>query len=321
MTRWFSKVNVNSIRQTTATASIDIANANGNTQTVNLRYRTTTPRGAWSGIKTATSDTDNARIDLSELTPGTEYDVQASLENSFPSSRTKHDTFTTLRWPSIASFEVENVGRNGATVSATIADSHGVAQTVYVRHRATGYIAWRPTQQVDSVNDIASLRLRGLSSGTEYVAEASLDELFPSDETKSVTFTTVKREDDDDASSNGGGIVQAARAVNIPLLGFSPQMLRFVAIEGGDNPAPQAFSVWNRAQGAMSFNLSNHEEWLSQQPMSGVSNGPDDPVTITASVDSSELASGQYVDVINIEVTSSGKSPGQVIVVLGCAAS
>ena len=311
-----SKVSVNTIRQTTATAYIDIANANGNTQTVSLRYRTTTPRGAWSGIKTATSDTDNARIDLSELTPGTEYDVQASLENSFPSSRTRHDTFTTLRWPSIASFEVENVGRNGATVGATIADSHGVAQTVYVRHRATGYIAWRPTQQVDSVDDIAILRLRGLSSGTEYVAEASLDESFPSDETKSVTFTTVKRKDDDGASSSGSGIVQAARSANIPLLGFSPQMLRFVAIEGGDNPAPQTFSVWNRAQGSMSFNLSNHEEWLSQQPMSGVSNGPDDPVTITASVDSSELASGQYVDVINIEVTSSGKSPGQVIVVL-----
>ena len=311
-----SKVSVNTIRQTTATAYIDIANANGNTQTVSLRYRTTTPRGAWSGIKTATSDTDNARIDLSELTPGTEYDVQASLENSFPSSRTRHDTFTTLRWPSIASFEVENGGRNGATVGATIADSHGVAQTVYVRHRATGYIAWRPTQQVDSVDDIAILRLRGLSSGTEYVAEASLDESFPSDETKSVTFTTVKRKDDDDASSSGSGIVQAAHAANIPLLGFSPQMLRFVAIEGGDNPAPQTFSVWNRAQGSMSFNLSNHEEWLSQQPMSGVSNGPDGPVTITASVDSPELASGQYVDVINIDVTSSGKSPGQVIVVL-----
>ena len=93
-------------------------------------------------------------------------------------------------------------------------------------------------------------------------------------------------------------------------------MLRFTAIEGGDNPAPQAFSVWNRAHGSMSFNLSNHEEWLSQQPMSGVSNGSDDPVTITASVDSSELASGQYVDVINIDVTSSGKSPGQVIVIL-----
>ena len=311
-----SKVGVNSIRQTTATASIDIANANGSTHTVSLRYRTTTPRGDWSGIKTTTSDTDSASIDLSELTPGTEYDVQASLENSFPSSRTKHDTFTTLRWPSIASFEEESVGRNGATVNATIANSRGVAQTVYVRHRAAGYIAWRPTQQVDSVDDIASLRLRGLSSGTEYVAEASLGESFPSDGTRSVTFTTVKRKDDDDASSSGSGTVQAARAVNIPLLGFSPQMLRFVAIEGGDNPPPQTFSVWNRAQGIMNFTLSNHEKWLSQDPLSGVSTGPADVVAISTSVDISGLPEGQYVDVINIQISPAGRSPGQVIVVL-----
>ena len=311
-----SGINVDRRKQTSAWANISIANANGEDQTVHLRYRTTTPRGDWIEDLKTTSDSETASKEISGLTAGTEYDVRASLDDSFPSSRTKLATFTTLRWPSIASFEEESVGRNGATVSATIADSHGAVQTVHVRHRAAGYIAWRPTQQVDSVDDVVNLRLRGLSSGTEYVAEASLDESFPSDETRSVTFTTVKRKDDDDASSSGSGTVQVARAENIPLLGFSPQMLRFVAIEGGDNPASQTFSVWNRVQGAMSFNLSNHEEWLSQQPMSGVSNGPDDPVTITASVDSVELASGQYVDVINIEVTSAGKSPGQVIVVL-----
>ena len=309
-----SKVSVNSIRQTTAMAAIDIANSNGTTQTVSLRYRTTTPRGNWSDIQTTASTTDSASIDLSGLIPGTEYDVQASLDSSFPTTRTKSATFTTLRWPSIASFEAENIGRNGAAVSATISDSHGVVQTVYVRHRAAGYIAWRPTQQVESVDDIASMRLRGLTSGTEYVAEASLDNSFPDGGTRSVTFTTKKRDDDDAVDSDI--VISTARTTNVPLLGVSPQMLRFVAIEGGDNPSPQTFSVWNRAPGSMRFNLSNHEEWLSQQPMSGVSNGPDDPVAITASVDSSELASGQYVDVINIDVTSSGKSPGQVIVLL-----
>ena len=309
-----AEVSVNSIMQTTATAAIDIANANGSTQKVSLRYRTTTPRGNWSGIQTTTSTTDSASIDLSGLTPGTEYDVQASLDNSFLATRTKLATFTTLRWPSIVSFEAENIGRNGATVSATIADSRGVAQTVYVRHRAAGYIAWRPTQQVDSVDDLASVRLRGLSSGTEYVAEASLDNSFPDGGSRSVTFTTKKRKDDDAVDSDI--VISTARTANVPLLGVSPQMLRFTAIEGGDNPSPQTFSVWNRAPGSMRFNLSNHEEWLSQQPMSGVSNGPEDLVAITASVDSSELASGQYVDVINIEVTSSGKSPGQVIVIL-----
>ena len=312
-----SKVSVNSIRQTTATAAIDIANTNGSRQTVSLRYRTTTPRGEWSDIQTTISTTDSASIDLSGLTPGTEYDVQASLDSSFPTTRTKSATFTTLRGPSIASFEAENIGRNGATVSALIADSHGVAQTVYVRHRDVRYSAWKPTQQTDSVDDVASIRLRGLSSGTEYIAEASLDNSFPDGGTRSVTFTTKEREEEEDGSSSvGGDVAQAARAANVPLLGFSPQMLRFTAIEGGDNPPPQAFLVWNRAQGAMSFTLSNQQEWLSQQPTSGVSNGPDDQVTITASVDSSALASGQYVDIINIDVSSSGKSPAQVIVVL-----
>ena len=306
-----SKVSVNSIRQTTATALVDIANANSDRQTVHLRYRTTTPRGDWSATLTTASSTDSASIDLLGLAPGTEYDVQASLDGAFPAARTKYDTFTTLRYPSIASLEAENIGRNGATVSATIADSLGESQTVYVRHRESRYIAWRTTQQTDSVDDVANLRLRGLSSGTDYIAEASLDSTFTSDGTKSVTFTTKERKDDDDRV-----LVQEARSVNVPLLGFSPQMLRFVAIEGGDSPAPQTFSVWDRAQGTMDFVLSNQQEWLSQEPISGTSGGPADPVTITASVDSSELASGQYVDIISIDVSASGRSPDQVVVVL-----
>ena len=70
-----------------------------------LRYRSTTPRGDWSGTLTTTSSTDGATIDLSGLTPGTEYEVQASLESTFPTARTRYDTFTTLRYPSIASLE------------------------------------------------------------------------------------------------------------------------------------------------------------------------------------------------------------------------
>ena len=308
-----SKVSVNNIAQTTATASIDIANANSEEQTVHLRYRTTTPRSDWSETLTTTSNTDSARIGLSGLTPGTKYDVQASLGSTFPSTRTKYATFTTLRYPGIASFEAENIDRNGATVTATIADSRGESQTVYVRHRQARYIAWRTTQQTDSVDDTASLRLRGLSSGTEYISEASLDSTFPSGETRSVTFTTKERRDDDDT---GRVVEQSARALNVPLPGYSPLTLRFIAVEGGDNPSPQTFSVWNRVYGAMDFFLSNHEEWLTQEPSSSMSSGPNDPVTITASVDSSELAAGQYVDVINIKVSSSGSSPGQIIVML-----
>ncbi len=306
-----SKVRVRSITQTTAAALIDIANSDGTSRTVRLRYRTTTPRGDWSGTLTATSGTDSASIDLTGLTPGTEYDVQASLDGSFPAARTKYDTFTTLRYPSISSFMAENIGRNGATLTAAIADSHGEAQTVHIRYRQERYTAWRATQQADTTDDIASIRLRGLSSGTEYVAEASLDDSFPSDGTKSVTFTTRERKDDAVKV-----VTQPAQALNIPLPGVSPLMLRFVAIEGGDNPSPQTFSIWNRVQGTMRFTLSDQQEWLSQQPESGISGGPADRVDITVSVDSSDLASGQYVDIIGIDVSSTGKAPDQVVVVL-----
>ena len=110
--------------------------------------------------------------------------------------------------------------------------------------------------------------------------------------------------------------MQSGRAVDTPLLGFSPLVLTFTAVEGGDSPSPQTFQVWNRSSGAMRFTLSNSEEWISQDPPSGMSTGPGNLVTITVSVDSSGLASGKYVDVININVSSSDRASGQVNVTL-----
>ena len=310
-----SKVSVDGIRQTAATASVEIANTNGREQAVHLRYRTTTPEGKWNETQGTISSKAIAQVSLSGLAPGTEYEVHASLESSFPADRTKSESFATLHWPSMSSFSVEDIGRNGATVRATIGDSYGNAQTVYIRHRQTRYSAWRIVQGTDTVDDVADLRIRGLSSDTEYIAEASLDSTFPSGETMSATFTTQRRRNDDSRSSESH-MTKAARVSDAPLLGFSPLTLTFTAIEGGDDPSPQTFTVWNRADGAMDFILSNHEEWLKQQPASGMSTGLGDLAEITASVDISELASGQYIDVINISVTSSGKAPGQVIVAL-----
>ena len=159
-----SKISVSNIAQTTATALIDIANADGDDQTVHLRYRTATHEASWGEVQTATSKTDSASIDLTGLAQGARYEVQASLDDSFPTNRTKYTIFTTLRYPSIASVEARNVGRNAAAIRATIADSHGEAQTVYIRHRRTSNSAWGTTHQTDSVNDIASLSLGDLSS-------------------------------------------------------------------------------------------------------------------------------------------------------------
>ena len=207
---------------------------------------------------------------------------------------------------------MEGIGRNGATIGVTLADTYGVSQTVHVRHKDARYSEWLPSRQANSVDDIASIRLRGLHSNTEYTAEVSLDDSFPEGETKSVTFTTKPRKDDDD----GPLLVAEARVASAPLLGFNPMTLHFVAIEGGDNPSPQTFQVWNRAQGAMDFTLSDHEDWLFEQPMFGISTGPNDPVEITVSVDIDGLASRQYVDIINIRTSNPSDAPGQVIVVL-----
>ena len=95
-----SGVRVTNITQNGATATVTIANPDGSSQTVHLRYRTTaaggTEAGAWSPTQTATTTTASVAFPLSGLTAGTEYEVQASLDSSFPSDARVSDTFTTL---------------------------------------------------------------------------------------------------------------------------------------------------------------------------------------------------------------------------------
>ena len=311
-----SGVSVDDETQTTATANIDIANANGDSQTVHLRYRTTTPQGEWIDTQKTTSTTDSAEIGLSGLSADTEYDVQASLDSSFSDERTAHTIFRTLRTPSIESIEVVDIGRNGATVNAVVADSGGNPQTVYFRHRDKHYDLWRPTRQADSVDDVASTRLRGLISGTEYIVEVSLNDSFPADETESVTFTTKRRKEDASAAEGTIGVATATQSTYVPQPAISPLVLIFRAVEGGDSPTPQTFHVRSRTHRPLNFTLLNRTDWLSQDPISGTSIGPDDAVPITVSVNSSDLPSGQYVDVIYIKVSASGKAPEQVVVML-----
>ena len=311
-----SGVSVDDETQTAATANISIANANGDSQTVHLRYRIATPQGEWIDTQETTSTTDSAEIGLSGLSADTEYDVQASLDSSFSDERTAHTIFRTLGTPSIESIEVVDIGRNGATVKAVVADSGGNPQTVYFRHRDKHYDLWRPTRQADSVDDVASTRLRGLISGTEYIVEVSLSDSFPADETESVSFATKRRKEDASAAEGTTGVATATQSAYVPQPAISPLVLIFRAVEGGNSPAPQTFHVRSRIYRPMNFTLSSRADWLSQDPISGTSIGPDDAVPITVSVDSSGLPSGQYVDVIYIKVSASGKAPEQVVVML-----
>ena len=117
--------------------NISISNANGEDQTVHLRDRTTTPQGEWGDIAKTTTSTDSASKKISGLAADTEYEVQASLDGSFPDVLTKNATFTTVRFPSISDLEVEDETKNSATAVITMADPDGSSQTIHLRYRTT----------------------------------------------------------------------------------------------------------------------------------------------------------------------------------------
>ncbi|MDE2686631.1 MAG: hypothetical protein OXI16_03915, partial [Chloroflexota bacterium] len=188
-----SGVSIDDETQTAATANISIANANGSSQTVHLRYRTTTPQGEWSGIQKTTSTTDGAGIRLSGLTANTEYDVQASLDSSFPDERTAYTSFKTLRYPSISKLEVKDETQTTAAAVITIADPDGSSQTVHVRYRTTTPQGeWSSIHKTTSTTDGAGIRLSGLIANTEYDVQASLDSSFPDERTAYTSFRTLR---------------------------------------------------------------------------------------------------------------------------------
>ena len=185
-----SGISVDRRKQTSVWANVSIANANGEDQTVHLRYRTTTPQGEWSDIAKTTTSTEGASKKISGLTADTEYEVQASLDGSFPDELTKNATFNTLRFPSISNLEVEDETKNSATAVITIADPDGSSQTIHLRYRTTTpQGAWSSTLPGSSTTSEASIGLTGLAPDTEYEVEVSLKSDFVVSETE--TFRTL----------------------------------------------------------------------------------------------------------------------------------
>ena len=83
------------ITESGATVTVSIANSDGTSLEVYMRYRTTTPEGAWSDTQDESTDTASVDFTLTELDANTEYEVQASLDSAFPEDATVSATFTT----------------------------------------------------------------------------------------------------------------------------------------------------------------------------------------------------------------------------------
>ena len=116
--------------------------------------------------------------------------------------------------------------------------------------------------------------------------------------------------------AGGGGGGGGAPAQDPSLIVFAPSSLSFEAVVGGDNPPSQTLRVWNSEEREMAFGTSENAAWLSRTPSAGISDGPDDAVRITLSVDVSGLEPGSYSATVRISGRRIGNSPQRVPVTL-----
>ena len=133
-------VSADNITDTTARAVVGIADHDGTELTVKLRYQQKANAQDWTTdvvTAEATSSTSPATKSLEDLSPGTEYVLQASFDDAFSDDATKEHTFTTKRLPSISSVSVGNIGQTSARATVNIADSDGSTQTVKLQYRTT----------------------------------------------------------------------------------------------------------------------------------------------------------------------------------------
>ena len=126
---------------------------------------------------------------LSALTADREYTVEASFDSSFPTTRTKTASFTTLP-PAIESVSAIETDQTTATIRAIISAPNSDSKEVHLRYRIKDETAWQATDPVDTTDDHADFPLSDLTSGTDYELEASLDDTFPTDETTTGKFAT-----------------------------------------------------------------------------------------------------------------------------------
>ena len=187
------KVEVTDKTDTTAKLTVTIAEPNGETQTVSVRYQTL-PSGNWITIQPdPTTDTGTAVVDLTSLTANTQYKAEATLSGDF-NQGAKSTTFTTNgTGPGVSELVMSGETQTGATATITIANPGTAARTVYLQYRESGSGSWSdPPEEGTSTTatpGTAVISLAGLTSGTQYEVQASIDRTFAGG-VQSTTFTT-----------------------------------------------------------------------------------------------------------------------------------
>ena len=191
------EVEVTDKTETTAEVAVTISAPNGESQTVYLEYDTSvnTDQGTWGNSEPGSSSDDEAIIDLNGLLSGIQYTVRASLTQDF-SEGVRTATFTTAsNDPGVSVVTITGESHTGATATITIANPGNVATDVHLRYQTTDPVGeWIVVQPSPSTTvadlDTAIGELTGLTSGTQYKVQASLDGTFATG-VQTATFRTL----------------------------------------------------------------------------------------------------------------------------------
>ena len=119
------------ITQTTAVATVNIADPTGDALMVHLRYRVNSSSEAWTTpTPQSTTISSVAFPQFTGLKSDTEYKVEASFDSTF-NSGVQFKLFTTKR-PTVSSVVVDDstISQAGATANVTIQEPNGKQQTV-----------------------------------------------------------------------------------------------------------------------------------------------------------------------------------------------
>ena len=204
-------VNVSGITQTGATVTVNVVHPSGST--VYMRYKADSAQ-SWSSKNSAAS-TRTVTFELSGLTAGQSYEVQASFDSSFPSGSTRSYNFDTLPpGPSVTGVSVADITQTDATATVTVANTNG--STVYLRHKVTTDANFGTPQEAAVSMGTTSLTfdLTGLTAGLSYEVQASFDNTFPPTATESHEFDTLPP-DPSVSGVSAGDITHAGATVTV----------------------------------------------------------------------------------------------------------
>ena len=159
---------------TTTAATVTVAAANPTGSTLHLRHRQNGTTTWTEASKTASSSP--VTFDVSGLTAGTTYDVEASFDSDFSTgvATASFNTTPATSVLSVLSVSPGSITHTSATV--TVAAAHPTG-TLYLRHRQNGTTTWTQASKTASSSPV-TFDVTGLSAGTTYDVEASFDSGF-----------------------------------------------------------------------------------------------------------------------------------------------